>query len=83
MNNLIDLIELQPVPSTIVIILCATVTIWQILNKMTAQTNDNEHEAKVIRALVIARGKNGATLQQIKRENVFKNFLLFLKCNLN
>lgn len=66
MNNLIDWIHLQPVPSTVVIILCVTVAIWQILKKMTAQNIDREHEAKIIRALVIARGNTGATLQQIK-----------------
>lgn len=64
--NLIELIQLYPVPSTVVIILCVTVIIWQILDKMTSQGSENEFEAKVIRALVIARGRDGATLQQIK-----------------
>lgn len=64
--NCFESIKILSVLPTIAIIISLTVFIWQIVKKMTANDNENELEIKVIRALVIARGRGGANLQEIK-----------------
>lgn len=55
---------------SLIIILCATIIIWQLLKKMTPQDVDvdADGEAAIIRALIIARGPTGATLDEIRRK---------------
>lgn len=66
--NLIQLIKLNPLASTLITILCLTFIISKIFYKMTTQESVSVSEAKIIRALIIARGKDGATLQEIKSQ---------------
>jgi hypothetical protein len=76
--NSIEIFSLQQVSSIIAIILCVTVFIRWILNKMTVQETDIENEAEMIRALVLAHGRNGATLKDIKRNDFLELFKLSL-----
>jgi hypothetical protein len=76
--NSIEIINLHLIPSTVAIILCVTVIIRWILNKMTVQETDIENEAEMIRALVLAHGRNGATLKDIKRNDFLELFELSL-----
>lgn len=50
---------------SVIIILCVTIFVWQVLEKMTRRNIGKNEEAE-IRALIIARGSTGATLEQVK-----------------
>lgn len=69
MNNLLSFIEHYQAPSTVIIILSLTLIIWKIFSKMTSAAEvDISFEMAIIRGLIIARGRSGATLKQIKSE---------------
>lgn len=60
----------SPSLPTIATILTITLVIWQIICKMTSKEAENE-TAAIVRALITARGMNGATLDDIKGSFTF------------
>lgn len=56
----------NPVTSSVTIILTVTIIIWDIIRKMTSQNSDASLDAPIIRAFIISRGADGATLTSIK-----------------
>lgn len=71
MKLLIDLINLYPALSILSIILLATIIVWRLCATMSS-VFVRKGEAEIVRALIIARGRDGATLEDIKSELGFK-----------
>jgi len=65
MNWLIDLINQHSFALTVASILVVTYILWQIFDKMAEAAKVSDFAA-VIRAIILARGPDGATLQDIK-----------------
>lgn len=67
----LNLISHPIVLSVTISCLSASIILWQIKKKMTPQDIDTSGEASIIRALIITRGPNGATLEQLRGELSF------------
>lgn len=77
MNVLFNLLE-EPALLSFIIILCAAIGIWQLIAwcKMKDK-KEIEHgdDSAMIRAIIMARGPKGATMEEIKCELVTRKFL--------
>lgn len=51
-----------------IILLLVTILLWSMFAKINPEEVDDQIEASVIRALIVARGSKGASLAEIKRE---------------